>query len=57
MAAKQKGKKRKLMVFDDHIEVISSRTGEYALKFLPREVTGGHAQEVGVSANEAEEDK
>jgi len=44
------------MVFDDHIEVISSRTGETALKFSPREMIGGHAQEVGVSVNEAEED-
>ena len=56
MAAKQKGKKRKLMVFDDHIEVISSRTGETALKFSPREVIGGHAQEVGVSVSEVAED-
>ena len=56
MAAKQKGKKRKLMVFDDHIEVISSRTRETVLKFSPREATIGQAQEVGVEAKEREED-
>ena len=44
------------MVFDDRIEFISSRTRETVLKFSPREVIGGHTQEVGVGAKETEKD-
>ena len=47
---KPKGKKRKLMVFDDHIEVISARTNATVLKFSPREVIG--TQDAGNSSRD-----
>ena len=56
MAGRQKGKKRKLMVFDDHIEVISARTNSTVLKFSPREVTRAHTHGVGVSSRDIGED-
>ena len=44
------------MVFHDHIEVISSGTNSTVLEFSTKEVSGGHAKDVGVSSRKTEED-